>query len=36
MKSSNPRIKVKIEHHMVGDYDQEEISRWENEGRSPA
>lgn len=30
------RIKVKIEHNMVADYEPGEINRWENEGGSPS
>ncbi|GAA5520196.1 hypothetical protein LQ318_00625 [Aliifodinibius salicampi] len=36
MKSTNPRIKVKIEHNIVTDFDPEEVNRWENEGGSPS
>ncbi len=36
MKNKNPRIKIKIEPHMVNEYVPEEISRWENEGGLPS
>lgn len=38
MKNTKPRLKIKIEPHMVNKYenDQEEINRWENEGGLPS
>lgn len=36
MKTTNARLKIKIEPHMIDDYDPEEISRWENEGGLPS